>query len=637
VAERETRRRLILKARSEVEGKDILLKEREIRLTERRQETDKLYRTVQLKGWYSNTTDNTAEREWEHMMDQHKLETPYMRAWAQTSEDLRSILLEMEITMAPTDGDTLLQMMKGEDKQIFRDQFREMITYAKIKEEPTVTEARWLQELVTLTRAAARTDITRLTPVQWMENGYIKEKAKSLDPYKKQLAKAVNKWRHYNPKNMKVAPAATQLKLEKELRTKWAVTLIKRFIPYKDEIQNMKKVQHMPDQMQEFIHLLGRSRWRTLKSWNSQLKQILKMEANFIPWNENKVREWLAKVSEAKDEEAHTPAKLQNQWNVVNKLGKLLGMLQPDDISTLASKKDAIMEELVQTLTKKDMRAIPPNVEMVELMEEQALRNGNMVKRYMAAVWRFMVATSTRFNDIQHSAPSSVRDLPATVEAEAWQTKTTRMASKKQRPMVLVAPKISLVEAASWWKPVTETTKIFTENEDFKHMDFMVPAVTRDRTGFIPRPATNGQFLKVVREIMYESTPMDTEWSVTERNGATKLIKAWEAIKKTTNAAPRVWMPEWANKANIPREERAFLGRWAEEPMADVYTREQRNKVVELWKKAKAQKGLMTSMEAVPTDMDHEHYTTDNIKPKMVMVTPTKPTVKQSDSTGKRT
>ena len=112
-----------------------------------------------------------------------------------------------------------------------------------------------------------------------------------------------------------------------------------------------------------------------------------------------------------------------------------------------------------------------------------------------------MLAISARFNDIQRVAPASVKELPATVEAEAWQTKTTRMTSKKQRPMVLVGPKISILVASCLWKPMMDTTKIFRENEDFKHMDFLVPAVARDRSGFIPRPTTNSQFLKVTREI----------------------------------------------------------------------------------------------------------------------------------------
>ena len=149
---------------------------------------------------------------------------------------------------------------------------------------------------------------------------------------------------------------------------------------------------------------------------------------------------------------------------------------------------------------------------------------------------------------------------------------------------------------------------IFMKNNDFMNMDYMVPAVTRDRSGMIPRPATNNQFLKIIREIMRENVKTGTMWTITERGSITTTVEAETAISKTTCASPRVWLPEFANKMNVPREERAFLGRWAEEAMADVYTREQRHKVTELWKKAQANKGVMQSMEPVPTDMDHEHY-----------------------------
>ena len=629
MATKERKQKVRLKARNEVEGKDVILRQREEQLEERREDQRKKYKVFQLKSRSSNPDSNdekneeTANRGVERAaaaLPLGTLKTPYMEMWDKTSEDLRSILLDMDITKAPIDGDMLYQMFNGEEKDVFKNQILEMVPYAKIKEEAQVTLARWMKELTALTRAASRTNLVKFTPDQWEENKRIKRDAKGLDKYMLEKEKAISKWRHYNPKNSKVAPAATQLALEKELRKKWAVTLLQRFIPHKEAIKNMKKMEKATDQMQEYIHLLGRARWKTLKSWNSQLKQIIKMHPNYVPWNEEKVRDWMTKVANAKAEEALTPAKFQNQWNVTNKLGKLLGMLEPEEVGTLVAKKDAVMEDLVQTITKKDMRAIPPNVEMVEMMEKQATTNASMVKRYYAAVWRFMLAASARFNDIQHAAPASMKQLPMTVEAEAWQTKTTRMASKKQRPVALIGPKVSLVEGAQWWKPLVDTVAIFRENEDFRHMDFLIPAATRDRTGFIPRPATNSQYLKVIREIMYENTPMDKEWTITDRGTDKVMVRAWDAIKATTNAAPRVWMPEWANKANIPREERAFLGRWADEPMADVYTREQRGKVVELWSKAKIQKDLMRSMTPVPTDMSHEHYTEPT-----KMLTDTKP------------
>ena len=39
----------------------------------------------------------------------------------------------------------------------------------------------------------------------------------------------------------------------------------------------------------------------------------------------------------------------------------------------------------------------------------------------------------------------------------------------------------------------------------------------------------------------------------------------------------RVFMPDWAFQAHIPREQRQYLGNWFKESTADVYTREKRH------------------------------------------------------------
>ena len=78
VAEREKRQRVILKARLEKEGKDIILKERDSELLKKREEVNKKYKAVQLKGWYSNKGNTEKTETWEDAADKHTLETPYI-------------------------------------------------------------------------------------------------------------------------------------------------------------------------------------------------------------------------------------------------------------------------------------------------------------------------------------------------------------------------------------------------------------------------------------------------------------------------------------------------------------------------------------------------------------------------------
>ena len=56
-----------------------------------------------------------------------------------------------------------------------------------------------------------------------------------------------------------------------------------------------------------------------------------------------------------------------------------------------------------------------------------------------------------------------------------------------------------------------------------------------------------------------------------------KLVKplSWHSF--------RVFIPDCAFQMGIPRERRMYLGNWLTESTADVYVREKRNVVVEIW------------------------------------------------------
>ena len=47
----------------------------------------------------------------------------------------------------------------------------------------------------------------------------------------------------------------------------------------------------------------------------------------------------------------------------------------------------------------------------------------------------------------------------------------------------------------------------------------------------------------------------------------------------------RVFMPDCAFQAHVPRDQRQYLGNWMAESTADVYTREKRNVVCAIWEK----------------------------------------------------
>ena len=102
------------------------------------------------------------------------------------------------------------------------------------------------------------------------------------------------------------------------------------------------------------------------------------------------------------------------------------------------------------------------------------------------AMARFNLA---RFNDVQHTSPQTVKSTSNTLELLAWQTKTTSAVAIKRNPVPLIAPLFSF-SGARWWIPLERWWKRFRASEEFREMNYLIPTINKDRTGFIPRPGT---------------------------------------------------------------------------------------------------------------------------------------------------
>ena len=110
-----------------------------------------------------------------------------------------------------------------------------------------------------------------------------------------------------------------------------------------------------------------------------------------------------------------------------------------------------------------------------------------------------MTGNSGRFNDIQHVQPKTHKKTPTTKEFTAWQTKTTGInENQRPRPLVCVLHSFSGVQ---WWLVLESTLEALQKMEEFKDMDYLLPAPTRDRTGFLPRPCSNNQALRWLRQL----------------------------------------------------------------------------------------------------------------------------------------
>jgi hypothetical protein len=153
-----------------------------------------------------------------------------------------------------------------------------------------------------------------------------------------------------------------------------------------------------------------------------------------------------------------------------------------------------------------------------------------------------------------------------------------------------------------------KTFDLFAKEEKFKDIDFLFPTLTKDKTGFIPRPASNAQIMATIREALTSMVSDDLTWDMTDKDGKRIRISAKEAIKRFTMSACRVFISEWSHLADLPLELRRWLGRWKESSMANTYTRAHRGKILHIMDRLKGKEHLVEVTGGAPEDIAHSYY-----------------------------
>ena len=188
------------------------------------------------------------------------------------------------------------------------------------------------------------------------------------------------------------------------------------------------------------------------------------------------------------------------------------------------------------------------------------------IDAFILGMVRFQVGSSARFNDLQHTSPSTMKVTSNTVEMMAWQTKTASAFRIKKNPVPLIAPKLSL-SGVDWWTEWSKTLTLPSSLERFQNMDYLIPTLSKDFQGVIPRPSTSDRGLRWLKEALV-------------RQGVDQ-----DLVTPLTWHSFRVFIPDCAYQLGIPRAQRQYLGNWQTESTADIYTREKRNVVVDIWSK----------------------------------------------------
>ena len=386
--------------------------------------------------------------------------------------------------------------------------------------------------------------------------------------------------------------------IETELAVRWGQRILNRLLPAADSFPRLARAVRAKDK-EGMLDVFGQARWSTLAQHGRNLDLIISIEPRFIPWDTDKVAgffDTMRRVNATRDK-PWGPGKPNSAWKTIHFLSCRFGIEDQLDIPYLKCKKDALRAKLVTSYETGDHRAHCPPMEVIVALEKASKEEALWLDRWFASGLRHVAGASGRFNDYIHTHSDSFIDSDKTLELSAWQTKVTDLLDKK-RPMPLIAPKVSF-SGVVWW--VTFSDGMVHLVKLMGPRDFVFPCPNRDHTGVTPEPLRNTKALSWYRDIL-------------KRQGV-----APEIIAQMTLSGLRVFMADLAYRLQIPRDLRRYIGRWATDSMADVYTRDHRDVVVKIWQQVQTAVGIGQSAgqiwpsnkETVPTNLSASHYRLD--------------------------
>ena len=479
----------------------------------------------------------------------------YLQHYRALPQCIRTALLDMDVDGTPTDM-YLLSDYYEDTTSGFRDQLVEKsmdyntsdILYSDIQTQ--------VDKFLRLTHMCKRRR-TRQDQIYEMYNRDLyppDDQARTHDL----ITKAVQHWRHYKPsKYMNEAPT-TQRTIEDTIGKKWRLKFLTHLLPVIEHLPHLHK-HTGPDRWDKWHMLFGTTSANTVKNHCLAYIQITKYYTDPIfPWSDKSITNLLLYYM---NHQAPV-TRLKKAWKTIRWICKTFGLQDPADQTDLKNSYDHAVDKLTTTLYQVNRKAVVPTIQSIRALEK-ATANPNHTKatKYAAAVFRYQLGCSGRFNDIQHVAPSTLIDEKNTVEGKPWQTKTKkRHDHNNHKP--LICPKHSFT-GIPWWLPLTEGAPLLAAHES--KPDYLLPQPDKAFATLIPRPCQYQTALKWLRHIL-------------STNGSDD-----ETTSAITLHSLRLWAAETAFLANIDRDKRRYIGQWSHESTADVYTRDHRTMITSIW------------------------------------------------------
>eukprot|EP00971_Amphidinium_carterae_P302693 6014580-Amphidinium_carterae.1 len=224
------------------------------------------------------------------------------------------------------------------------------------------------------------------------------------------------------------------------------------------------------------------------------------------------------------------------------------------------------------------------------------------VHAYGAGHFRFLLGASARFDDGQHTRADTLTHSQQSLEYMGWQSKTMDITRDRAKVLPLIAPLRSFSEHLWWTSYLHGHTRL---GQLLPKRDFLLPKPSPDFTSFQDGPCKRDQALTWLRMLL-------------QMGGVAPHLAA-----KVTLPSLRVFAPDLAYTLGVPRDERQYLGRWAQESTADVYTRNHRTVITNIWDKLMAntlqpdehdtsvdihgaEYGFEVPPSPIPSDLGHE-------------------------------
>ena len=329
---------------------------------------------------------------------------------------------------------------------------------------------------------------------------------------------------------------------------------------------------------------------RTLTIHSLALENLQAQGFTQVPWTETDVRDHLNRM---RAEEA-SPHKIQRVWETLRWFSKRFGFLKIDACERLMEKKKTLQEEGGHGGSTSEESHPPHQGSHLDLQGSgrwtwPSSKRGRQLS--YCGVVRFQVACSARFNDLQHTIPTAYKFHGGTIELHAWQTKTVSAFKSKKSPVPLLAP-----TGRDWWTPLMRTWDKMKDLEKFKDLDFIIPTLSKDSTGIIPRPSAADRALRWLKAALHRN------WST---------VSSPDILHKLTWRSFRVFVPDCAYQLGFPRDQRQYLGNWTTETTADIYARDKRHVVEKVWKAVGDKMGILkldNPQAERRIDLNHEDW-----------------------------